>query len=352
MNVAERSSWIDIARGIGILLVMYGHVFSSSSNKYLIYGFHLPLFFFLSGVVFSYDSAKPFWVFVKKTAKQTLLPYIVYGIATFVFWLVFLHPENATIQLVTQQTEKFILGRVIDGYALFNVPLWFLPCLFVTRVMYGTILRFTNRTTILVSLLGVSSFIGWMIGSYFPHEKYPFSLEVALSAVVFLGVGYLWNTKQPTISLSQISKILLLPILVILYWILTTIHFKLSGSHIDMRVNELHNYFLFYINAFVAIGATLIVSGLLKKNQLLEYLGRNTLVLFVWHYPLYMYFTYFLGKTFEPETVEALKIFNPVGYTLSALVIILGVKRGGAYLRKLAKEQSIFVIASSAKQSS
>ena len=47
-----RYRFVDIARGIAIMLVVLGHSFSSAAcpmNK-MILGFHMPLFFFLSGV--------------------------------------------------------------------------------------------------------------------------------------------------------------------------------------------------------------------------------------------------------------------------------------------------------------
>lgn len=48
----QRNSQIDVARGIGILLVVFGHCFYSLSvplNKFVL-SFHMPLFFFLSGL--------------------------------------------------------------------------------------------------------------------------------------------------------------------------------------------------------------------------------------------------------------------------------------------------------------
>ena len=49
----KRNEQIDVARGIAILLVILGHSFYSIEdplNK-IILSFHMPLFFFLSGIV-------------------------------------------------------------------------------------------------------------------------------------------------------------------------------------------------------------------------------------------------------------------------------------------------------------
>ena len=53
----NRIEWIDIAKGIGIILVVIGHNFSDGENiiylRKWIYSFHMPLFFLLSGILFS-----------------------------------------------------------------------------------------------------------------------------------------------------------------------------------------------------------------------------------------------------------------------------------------------------------
>lgn len=62
---AARDTWVDLAKGIGILLVVYGHVARGLYNAHIpmdeglyqavdaaIYSFHMPLFFFLSGLFF------------------------------------------------------------------------------------------------------------------------------------------------------------------------------------------------------------------------------------------------------------------------------------------------------------
>ncbi|WP_411740358.1 acyltransferase family protein [Pseudomonas sp. BF-B-26] len=49
----ERNFSVDVLRGIGILLVVSGHASSGSSmNVFAPYSFHMPLFFFISGLFF------------------------------------------------------------------------------------------------------------------------------------------------------------------------------------------------------------------------------------------------------------------------------------------------------------
>ena len=47
---------IDVMRGIGILLVVIGHVFPAGKRVHtFIYSFHMPLFFIISGMALSFE---------------------------------------------------------------------------------------------------------------------------------------------------------------------------------------------------------------------------------------------------------------------------------------------------------
>ena len=49
MKVSERYTWIDCIKGIGIFLVVLGHIYKDNYIGQWIYSFHMPLFFMLSG---------------------------------------------------------------------------------------------------------------------------------------------------------------------------------------------------------------------------------------------------------------------------------------------------------------
>lgn len=46
----ERIIWIDYAKAIAMLFVIFGHVDSGNYLTNWIYSFHMPLFFLLSGI--------------------------------------------------------------------------------------------------------------------------------------------------------------------------------------------------------------------------------------------------------------------------------------------------------------
>lgn len=70
-----RLEYIDILKGIGIVLVVLGHITKDRELFQFIYAFHMPLFFIVSGY-FLHEKKN----FIISQAKSLLIPYFVFGI--------------------------------------------------------------------------------------------------------------------------------------------------------------------------------------------------------------------------------------------------------------------------------
>jgi len=226
----ERTHWIDIARGIGIIFIIYGHLLVKESSSFLLYSFHIPLFFFLSGAVYNPRKYANFFTFLKKSAKTLLLPYFVVSFIFFVLWLTGLKSH----ELFSHQSIKQFLSIFYansDIFMVFNAVLWFLPALFVTRLLFAVVYRqFTQTRTIILALLCFSVF-GYLLAVVFaPNLKLPFGAEVALSAVVFYGAGFLWNQSEKAKALLFKYKYFLFILLLALGSYITTVDFNTFGQ--------------------------------------------------------------------------------------------------------------------------
>ena len=85
----KRLDWIDIAKGIGIILVVLGHTLVPQVREtgfagflwIFIYNFHMPLFFFLSGYLFekglSHYTNKGKFILGK--LQYLMLPYLIFS---------------------------------------------------------------------------------------------------------------------------------------------------------------------------------------------------------------------------------------------------------------------------------
>lgn len=108
-----RDKKIDIAKGIGIILMVMGHSSIPLSVSNFIWAFHMPLFFFLSGWTQNWERDS-FIQFVKKKLISLACPFIIYS---FIVLLI----ENYMGILDFNRW----LSKGWEGYAL-----WFIPVLF------------------------------------------------------------------------------------------------------------------------------------------------------------------------------------------------------------------------------
>ncbi|HNQ95070.1 MAG TPA: acyltransferase family protein, partial [Anaerolineales bacterium] len=125
----KRIEYIDIARGIGILLVVLAHNdfgFISQYGYQVIYSFHMPLFFLLSGYFIKTNIS--FFEFFKKRFHSLLKP--------FLFTLFLIYFLNVSFEKMAFETALRRIGKSLYGTGVYIdwVQLWFLPNLFVVSL--------------------------------------------------------------------------------------------------------------------------------------------------------------------------------------------------------------------------
>jgi len=319
----ERVHWIDIARGVGIIFIIYAHVLGTQGIRYLFYSFHIPLFFFLSGVVYNHKKYVNFPTFLKKSAKGLLIPYFTLAFVFFILWVLRWHFNSLFSPEVIKQFLSIFYGNSNNGLMAFNDVLWFLPALFVTRILFASISGFFKKTKPLLLVLFLFSVFGYLFSIYAANIKLPFGFEAAISAVVFYGLGFLWNSSEKAKALIFKYKYFLFVSLLIIGTVISTVEYNAYGHQIDMRLNHLNNYFSFYFDAFCGIITWISLSVILSKNSLLENLGRNSLVLFAWHPIVFTYLGIILVASFNQNIVENLLPYLPIIYTVISITLIL-----------------------------
>jgi fucose 4-O-acetylase-like acetyltransferase len=187
----------DIIKGIGIIFVVAGHIFSGAPSQ-VIYIFHMPLFFFLSGYLFN---KKPIVSYFKKKTVHLLLPYV-----TYLFILLVLAPLIGFLRTVVIEGNSDHLGfylrifakAIYGGEALKGVTgvFWFITCLFFTQQIYNLLARLplVKRSVIIILFYAAS-----VINSRY-HTAYPFPLcfNVTAIALTYYHLGnYLKTHKIP-----------------------------------------------------------------------------------------------------------------------------------------------------------
>ena len=191
---------MDMLRGYGIFLVFLGHasLTNATVEKY-IFSFHMPLFFFVSGIFCKEgDISGSFRAFLKKKLMTRMVPYVSFGTLTYCIWV---FSQSLKRQGVLQSSQAFsdslykpllgmLYGNGINDWLPHNTLLWFLACLFITEIIFFVVVSIAKTRSAVVIALVLFSLLGYADSVYSP-VRLPFSVDVALTAVVFYGLGYL-----------------------------------------------------------------------------------------------------------------------------------------------------------------
>ena len=134
----NRMTYLDMAKGIGILFMIVGHTISLGWQKDLIYSFHMPLFFVCSGMTMVLSNNWLEWrEDAKKSAKRLLLPALVlFMVMTLWTYLVegkfgvgysraFVLDRVASL-VMASGSDVMVFGKEVAAIGL----LWFLPAAF------------------------------------------------------------------------------------------------------------------------------------------------------------------------------------------------------------------------------
>lgn len=151
----KRIQWPDLLKAFAIILVVFGHIFSTYSpegyyNPFVawIYSFHLPLFMMLSGMFFKYTLDKPFVPMLLLKCQSLILPLISWATLLMIFQLLSDYPVSEWSNGFRNWVHS---GGPFRGY-------WYLKCLFVYLVV-GYIMMKVIRNTLITAIISSAIFI-------------------------------------------------------------------------------------------------------------------------------------------------------------------------------------------------
>jgi len=299
----KRIEWVDVAKGIGIILVVLGHNKAPGYIINFIYAFHMPLFFFMSGLLNNPTRYTNAFHFFRSKFVKLIIPYMVFNAVTYLYW-VFIDKPPRTYENIIIPLKGMLYGVGTDGWLLHNNALWFLTCLFLIEVIFYIITRISKNYWIIFLLLLISGVIGAYIVDFNP--RLPWGLDVAFTGVVFYGIGYLFKTIRDG-KLMQFRPQSVLLALVPLTYILVFSFFNHGNSFIvDMNSGNYGKIPFFYLAAFSGIVLVVVVSKFLTNSATLTYLGKNSLIIFGLHILAIKIFKNQLGIGLDISLIESL----------------------------------------------
>lgn len=303
--MAKRVEYIDIAKGIGILLVYIGHSFLNQNGGLFqsIYSFHMPLFFMIRGMLFRYNPELGLRKTIYGKAVTLLLPYLLFSV---LYYLCFIAMGSNPI------------GYVLDGWG--RIPLWFIPILFAIEIMHLLLL---NGKIILRAVV-VAVFVALFAYKVSTNDWLPYCVsEIPWFYICFVS-GYLLNKLTPSTwtvfhckDRSNPSGLKMLAWGGVMYVIGEILLFNVVlqyNSNYRLQDNDLLSYVMRYSLGMIgSISMLLIASGLSSSiiGNMFKWLGANSLVILCVHWlPLH---------TIYPRVIA------PINHVLIWAIIIVSI---------------------------
>lgn len=352
---ANRLLWVDYAKFIGIFLVVFGHTAIPDFLYNAIFAFHMPLFFFISGYLFSFEKYYSYKQFVARRAAQLVVPYFCFNLITYIFWMLIGRKfgDDATRNIpVYKPLIGIIYGNGTNDYLVHNIASWFLVCLFVVENLFYIIFKYVpkNKSWCFIALF----FIAGCFDSAFDSIRWPWSFNIALVAIVFYAVANVYKEYVNKLLRWRTDYLLILIFLLSAFYLYVV---KTNGR-INLNESRYQNFGYFFIGAFLGILIVILVSRILQhmfsRVRFIEFISINTIIILVFQFialSVVKAFTLFVLKIplaiFNNKiilnlivTVLVIVMLVPVIYLLNAYFpFVLGKKKAHPFAFKEMRTQ-------------
>lgn len=296
MNQKKRITYLDMAKGAGIVLMVAGHLIGSvqaidykpyfSPAYQYIASFHMPLFFIVSGILLwiTKEEQKDMGQIVRRKAKALMLPYATFSLIYIVIniWTCIFQPEL----LKFSDLWKFVIySLTLRGVSV----LWFLPTLFFGEILFLWVRKRTNerKTAAVFTATGFLTFFfspvlsweGWEqnLGLMTAGSLLHISARSLLSCT-FLLVGYetagLLQRREKKSAAGFLAGAALL--------VLDGFLCFQNGS-VDMNFMVFDNFLLYMLCACTGSFGVILVCKNMYRSRLLLFYGINSLVIMATH---------------------------------------------------------------------
>lgn len=287
----KRHAYIDTMKAIGIVLVVVGHAPGlDPSIKQTIYSFHMPLFFFISGMLLSESKLlMPFGAYLATVWRSLGVPYLFFFLVSYLYWL----PTHELASRAALYSEVRwwdpLLGVVVgNGDALYvNVVLWFFTCLISTSLVFHVLRQHFSATFLLMALNALAFVYVWAHQASWP--RLPWSIDNAIVALAFYAAGHYFRAHRA----AGVTAIRALDarLLTLALFAGVGVCAHLNGT-VDLNTLQFgRSPALYFVGAYLGILAMFYLAVALPDTRVMQWLSANTLIIFPTHLLMFSLFT-------------------------------------------------------------
>lgn len=279
----KRIEFIDLAKGICIILVVIGHC-GAPLNIPGLEIVRMPLYFILSGLFFKdYGGGHNF--FIRKTNK-ILIPFIFfYLIGCIAYYIIKFAAPNMLI------TDARGIFDVFNNRQFFNGPIWFLLCLFWCNIIFCQITIHIKEEWLRIMTVIAMGALGLFLGKR--GLFIPMFIDVALTALPFFAFGY-YLKKSDILYPNKYDKYNIL--FAFVFWSIAFILTKTTEYRLSLHYNGLDGWSTYFIS-IASVLAILFLCKSIKYIPFISYAGRYSIILLSVHHMIYRPLIVIMQKT-------------------------------------------------------
>ena len=274
----ERENWIDWAKALGILLVVMGHSnYSIPHLTEMIFMFHMPLFFFISGYLFKTGCS--YRVIHNKNIRTLVVPYILFNVV----WALFVLFDYGT---------KAIFEAPVDWPSVFYVPLYKTALGFSGGGMFCGVAWFllalvwckwfsfaVHTERLLIKCTVILVWLGLIIIRHYSQANFFYCLDCGLTGFIWFELGQFFRRHREKMIIPKW-----------LYWTLIPIGFILC--YLSLRYNGQCNYIVPDTKGILGLSGTLMgliaflsIAKLLDpyRSRIIERVSRASILIMCMH---------------------------------------------------------------------
>ncbi len=291
---STRHLWVDYAKGVAIILVLYRHVFEGIKNsgidvsKYIFleegniifFSFRMPLFFIVSGIFISSSFAKRGMKnFVQTKMRSILYPYFLWGIIQITLQLIFSEYVNGPMKF-SDYLDLFYLPREIEQF-------WYLYALFNVTILYVIIKYYPGLKSWHQLVLGLVLFL---ISAYLYQKNIIVGfVSDILHYYIFIALGDVISKFMRDRNNWRLFESWRLFFLLLFPFIISQVYFLYANIQFPQTKYQYVEYFnplVFLPIAIIGCAFVINISFILQKYSTakwLQILGKHSLYIYVSH---------------------------------------------------------------------
>ncbi len=284
MTEKKRIVWIDQLRAVAFYFVILGHMSISGILKNWVYSFHMPLFFFISGLNLNIEKIykTPFTEYFSRLFKRMVVPYLWLQMLSFL-----LRQASAFINQREVPVPKLLLGILVSNNNLVSSPsnpLYYILLLFAVQLMLWFLIKIMKANK---ERIGVFLFVFSLLSVFTERISLPLHVNVIPMGMLLVFIGrvlmdFYMNNREKIEKLNKAFYLLICVFLFAVGFLLSKINGRIS-IHGNFYGRD---FIMAIISAVATSSAITMVIMILPNSRFLNFVGKNTLFYLGVHKPL------------------------------------------------------------------